>query len=481
MRSRSIRVLSCAGTAALVCGLLTAMGTGTADAAGSGLQGDFNGDGYRDVVTAAPFATVDGKTEAGVVAVLYGSASGLGSARRTIISQNSAGVPGTVESSDWFGFQLATGDLNEDGFADVVTSAPLEDNTHGTNGGTVVILWGGSGGVSGGLTVNNGAPGKTIGQALAVGDFDSNGKDIAYGGSDPYVWIAKDGFTKTQHTGQIAGAQAPVKDGCGVTGLSAGEIDNNTVDAPMDDLIVTGCKNDSSGDMGNWYYEGTAGVPRNVKALPNGESTALGDLNRDGHGDIAIGNTKDPADDATSATGGKVTVLLGGPSGPDTTTARSFTQDSPGIPGSSEARDAFGMEMSIGDIDGDGFGELAIGVPLENIGDATDTGAAVVLRGSAAGPTETGIQYFTQNSTGVPGSNEDWDRFGSDILLSDLTKDGHAELIVAAHFENGGNGAMWSLPGSSAGINTSGSVRLSPSSLGISTAGRPSFAANFAG
>ncbi|MFE4918456.1 hypothetical protein [Streptomyces sp. NPDC056661] len=61
---------------------------------------DFNGDGYRDLATAAVGATVGGASRAGAVVVNYGSASGISASRRTVLSQNSSGVPGTGEKND---------------------------------------------------------------------------------------------------------------------------------------------------------------------------------------------------------------------------------------------------------------------------------------------------------------------------------------------------------------------------------------------
>lgn len=54
---------------------------------------DFNGDGYSDLAVAAPEATVDGKTKAGYVAVVYGSATGLKTSSKKVISQNTPASP----------------------------------------------------------------------------------------------------------------------------------------------------------------------------------------------------------------------------------------------------------------------------------------------------------------------------------------------------------------------------------------------------
>ncbi|WP_436849368.1 integrin alpha [Streptomyces massasporeus] len=67
------------------------------------MPGDVNGDGYRDAVLPAPGANVAGKMRAGAVVVIYGSKSGLSTFKRAVITQNTAGVPGSAEAHDGFG------------------------------------------------------------------------------------------------------------------------------------------------------------------------------------------------------------------------------------------------------------------------------------------------------------------------------------------------------------------------------------------
>ncbi|MGY5136479.1 FG-GAP repeat protein [Streptomyces nigrescens] len=128
--------LATAAATALAAGLLTAA-TGTASAAdraapaANGRQGDFNGNGYRDLAVAAPAATVDGKKSAGAVTVLYGSAHGVDASRHTTVSQNSPGVPGAAEAGDLFGGEVSLSDLNGDKKADLTVGAVYEDGGNG--------------------------------------------------------------------------------------------------------------------------------------------------------------------------------------------------------------------------------------------------------------------------------------------------------------------------------------------------------------
>ncbi|MGV9574399.1 VCBS repeat-containing protein, partial [Streptomyces nigra] len=92
--------------------------------AASGAPGDIDKDGYRDVVVSAPDAKVSGHAKAGAVVVLYGTARGIDPSRRTVLTQNSTGVPGTAEAGDRFGAAVAVHDLNRDGYSDLVVGAP---------------------------------------------------------------------------------------------------------------------------------------------------------------------------------------------------------------------------------------------------------------------------------------------------------------------------------------------------------------------
>jgi hypothetical protein len=103
----------------------------------------------------------------------------------------------------------------------------------------------------------------------------------------------------------------------------------------------------------------------------------------------------------------------------------------------------------------------------EDVGSAKDAGSVTVLFGSAAGlKTGSGVKSYTQNTTGVPGSAESWDRFGSAVALTDVTKDGKADLVIGVDGENG-SGGVWTLRGTSTGPTTTGSTGLTAAGVSL--------------
>ncbi|MEZ0161347.1 trypsin-like serine protease [Streptomyces griseorubens] len=106
---------------------------------------DFNGDAVEDIAMGDPMATVGGDKTAGLVRVVYGG--GRGTAE---ITQDLDWVPGGSEPGDHFGKQLATVDYNEDGYTDLVVSAPEENVGSVVDAGFIDVLFGGKDGLGSG-------------------------------------------------------------------------------------------------------------------------------------------------------------------------------------------------------------------------------------------------------------------------------------------------------------------------------------------
>ncbi|HEY7485655.1 MAG TPA: FG-GAP-like repeat-containing protein [Streptosporangiaceae bacterium] len=489
--------------------------TPTALAAGPAKPYDFNGDGFRDVALGSPYGTVGTVANAGFVTILYGSASGTSAAKKQVVSQSSAGVAGSSEAGDHWGYSVASADFDGDGYADLAVGAPEEDYAYtaddgtaatATDGGGITVIYGSPSGLSATSVWlaepkdpegNNKGPGNghRLGLTLAAGDFDKDGTPTLVASSPGAATFyeltvpakptaaqlktllakpAKAAFTahkitpsadpsaKAAKAGTLAAAADPT------TKLDWISFVTGDVTGDGFDDVAMGWADDdvSPYQFGVTVYPGgaqpfvdTAGT---VPLVELGD-VATGDFDGDGHADVAVSAPSD-----AKAFGGLITVYRGAAAGIDEASAYSISQDTAGVPGGGEAGDRFGYSIAAGDANGDGKADLAVGAPSEDIGTIADAGGTWMLYGSASGLTGTGAGSCTQDSTGVPGAAEKSDRYGWSVAMADTNGDGDAEMVSSAPFENGSEGYALILPGSATGTHLSGLVAYDAPSLGLS-------------
>ncbi|MEV6792924.1 hypothetical protein AB0M87_13165 [Streptomyces sp. NPDC051320] len=118
------------------------------------------------------------------------------------------------------------------------------------------------------------------------------------------------------------------------------------------------------------------------------------------------------------------------------------------------------------DFNGDGYGDIAAGVPGESVGTRSGVGQVIILRGSASGPIAAGSRAFHQDSAGVEGVAEPKDLFGGAPSPLDADSDGRAELALGAPGENTSADSVRVLPGTSGGIRSTGSMTFGSGTLG---------------
>ncbi|NYV73365.1 FG-GAP and VCBS repeat-containing protein [Streptomyces sp. UH6] len=440
---------------AAVAAVLTAAVTGPfviatpVTAAPAKLSDDFNGDGYRDLVVLGGTFRTDQR-----LTVVYGTSSGPGSRVQTI-HQSSPGIPGTVEPDDQWGASATTADLDRDGYADLIVGTPGEDVGTITDQGGLTVIWGSAKGLGSGTYL--GSPvepphetsGDAFGDDVVVGDFDGDGDLdlVASSLSDAGAVLLKGPFTRSggYQGHETLGGDYP--DRLYAQILVAGPV---TADAATDLYILGTQLWDKDYTSRAYFHRGGADFTSSAASVPIPEPTplddgpgltdaAIGDFDKDGHGDLAVGR-------GTKGEGwnpGYVVVQYGGSAGPDTGRALvTLTQDTPGIPGTFESGDYFGHSVAAGDVNGDGYADLAVGTPGEDIGTVHNGGAVTVLLGGARGLSGTGARVYDQDTSGVAGAVEAKDAFGRTVSLVDHTRDGRADLVVGTDERAGDSTGM---------------------------------------
>jgi hypothetical protein len=208
------------------------------------------------------------------------------------------------------------------------------------------------------------------------------------------------------------------------------------------------------------WHQGRRGVKGALENLDNfGEVLASGDFDADGYADLAIGV---PYEDVGSIRDAGVVQVLYGSSRGLTARDQVWHQGKPGVPGSNERDDMFGSSLAAGDFDADGYADLVIGSPSEDVGSLIDAGRVVVLRGGPRGLTASGALLLRQGFAGVPGQSARWEQFGVDLAVGDVNGDGRDDLAIGASpgaIIDGGSSTVHLLWGSPVGL-TSGDVRV---------------------
>ncbi|MEV8594244.1 FG-GAP and VCBS repeat-containing protein [Streptomyces sp. NPDC052012] len=451
----------------LTSGLL-ALSAPSATAADGTARADFNGDGYRDVAIAAPVAKVDGKSGAGQVAVVYGTASGLDTTKRQVISQATTGIPGVPESSDYFGDRLTTGDLDGDGYTDLIVGVHAERIGSTGDSGVITVVWGGANGLKTATDLTAPLPENRneLGWSLATGDFDGDGDtDLAAANiAFPELNIFEGPVSRTGKAAEHTGIDTLEQTGINTDRIVAGDV---TGDGATDLLVMGQEEAGGAYPTRSVLYKGSPAGPVPGGKVAGGYAAVIADVDKDGHGDIVTGNFMEKSAEAPhGGHGGAITVTYGAAGGLSTRPPVRITQDSAGVPGTAETGDRFGWSLTAGDTDGDGYTDIAIGAAGEAIGSVRGAGAVTVLRGSASGLTGTGAKSFSQNTSGVPGTAEAEDQFGYAVHLTDTDRNGRAELVTSASGENGGAGSVWLLKSTTSGITATGAKSFGASTLG---------------
>ena len=391
--------------------------------------GDLNGDGTTDIAVGAINDDESG-SNSGVVHIMFMNSDGTVS--KTIeINGNTTNGP-SLSNGDNFGSSVANiGDLNGDGVTDIAVGA-INDDESGTDSGVVHIMFMNSDGtVSKTIEINSGttngpslSDGDKFGSSVAnIGDLNGDGTtDIAVGaiyddesGSNSGVvhimFMNSDGTVSKTIEINSGMTNGPVFDEYDQFGSSVANIGDLNGDGVTD--IAVGADRDSSGGTHRGsihvlFMNSDGTVSKTIKinhATTNGpvvgdfdyfgSSVAnIGDLNEDGVTDIAVGAL---GDDVDSTQQGSMYIILLNDNG---TVLRSIKIDSPTFYIISvDTGDSFGASIAnIGDLNGDGTSDVAVGAIGDNIGGLVG-GAIHILFMNGTDTTPPIITSITSNAT----------------------------------------------------------------------------------
>ncbi len=372
--------------------------------------GDFDADGFDDLAVGVPFEDVrtstGDKVDAGVVHVLYGSPSGVTAFGDEVISQNSAGILGTVATGDRFGSALAAGNLGRGAGDELAIGIPRERVGSLARAGAVQVLYGGTRVGSGGNELwHQDTPGVSgaaevsdeFGSALAIGDFGTSARsDLAIG--------------------------APLEDLNTTTEADAGSVN-----------VIYGSRNGLVTDGNQLWHQNSPGILGVVEPDDHfGARLTAGNFGRDAEDDLAIGS---PDEDAGVVDAGVVQVVYGTTTGLTSAGNQLWYLDTGGVPGAAAADDALGSSLAAGDLGRDARADLAIGIPFDDP-DERSAGSVLVLYGGATGLGTTGAQAWTQGSSGISGAPEEADFFGYSVAIADFGRGPQSDLAIGVAGES---------------------------------------------